>query len=313
MKRLGKTELCVSPVCLGTDWMGWSRTEADAFAVLDAFAEAGGNFLDTANVYGRWAGDGLNYSEQCIGRWLNSRRGSLPFAPVIATKGAHYDLHDRRVRVTESDIRADVESSLDALGVDAIDLYYLHRDDPSLPMETLLSWMNDLVREGKLRYFAASNFTAARLYEAETCAAAHGLAGFAAVSNQHSLAVPNTGRNNNPDPTLVITGEDELDFHKKTGTPLVPFQSTARGYFAKRAAGLDVGPVLSAAFDNERNERTLQTLLQKSAETGLSVQTLTVTELAASAEGYQLIPVVGVNTPDRMRDIAKAMEILEKM
>ena len=311
MKRLGKTDLLVSTVCLGTDWMGWSRTEADAFAVLDAFTEAGGCFLDTANVYGRWAGEGLNYSEMCIGRWLKSRRGSLPRTTVIATKGAHYDLADRRCRVTEADIRADVESSLTALGVDAVDLYYLHRDDSSLPMEELLSWMNDLVREGKIRYFAASNFTAARLYEAGTVAAAHGLQGFAAVSNQHSLAVPNPGRNNNPDPTLVITGADELDFHKKTGTPLVPFQSTARGYFAKRAAGLSVDPGLSAAFDNEQNERTLRELTQKSAETGLSVQTLTVTGLATSAEGYQLIPVVGVNTPDRMTDVAKAMEILE--
>ncbi|MCQ2430669.1 MAG: aldo/keto reductase [Clostridia bacterium] len=311
MKQLGKTDLSVSPVCLGTDWMGWSRTEADAFRVLDAFRDAGGNFLDTANVYGRWAGDGLNYSEICLGRWLASRGLTGGSRPVIATKGAHYDLRDRRCRVTEADIRADVESSLKALGTDALDLYYLHRDDPSLPPEEILSWLDALVGEGKLRYYAASNFSAARLRAFAACTAENGSSGFAAVSNQHSLAQPNPGRNNNPDPTLVICGPDELVFHRETGTPLIPFQSTARGYFAKRAAGLPVGPVLSAAFDNGQNEQTLRTLTQKSAETGLSVQTLTVTGLAASADGYQLIPVVGVNSPERMRDVAAAMEILK--
>ena len=299
---LPKTDLSVSPVCLGTDIAGTSKNEDEFFALLDRFAEGGGNFVDTANVYARWLPHGENCSEQMLGRWLKSRRKPL----VIATKGGHPDLKTRRSRLTKEDLAWDIESSLSSLGVDALDLYYLHRDDPSQPVGAILELANEFVKEGKVRFLAASNFSPARMKEAENYAETHGIMGFAALSNRCSLAKPNEIKNPTRDTMWACDGE-EWAFHTETKLPLLPYGATARGYFQKRAEGRDV----PQGYDNPANDAAFARLLRLSEETGESLATLSVTEFVKSA-AFPLIPVAGVSCASHVDSLLAAIRILEE-
>ena len=131
------TPLRVSAVCLGTAKFGGAVSESDAFRLLDAFCDGGGRMIDTANVYGR-AVDGTNLGERIIGRWL--RRGGHD-GVTVATKGGHFDGKAPSVsRVTREAVFADVEESLQTLGVPAIDLYWLHRDNEQRPAGEIIEF-----------------------------------------------------------------------------------------------------------------------------------------------------------------------------
>lgn len=308
MRILNGTDLSVSPLCFGTCPISLTDREDDFFHLMDRFVQAGGNFIDTASVYGKWAPWFTNFSEQRVGRWLRSRGGHL----VVATKGGHYNLSDpaRTPRVNEAAVRTDLEDSLRALGVECIDFYWLHRDDPARPVGEILELMETLRREGKIRWYGASNYTAARLWEARSYAELHGLTGFSAVSDQWSLASVNPGANNNPDPTLALAGEAELEFHTRTGTPCIPYQSTARGWFAKTAAGERVAPDVTRAFDNAANRAVLAGLQKLSHESGVSVQALALTEL--THRPFPVLPITSASNDAQMDTLLEALNLLDK-
>ncbi|WP_307801805.1 aldo/keto reductase [Microbispora triticiradicis] len=159
--RIGTSDLDVSPLCLGGNPFGWTADETASFAVLDAYAEAGGNFIHTADLYTFHApGNSGGESETIIGRWLRSR--GCRDRMVIATKvGALPGLDNLSPRT----IRRAVADSLRRLGTDHIDLYFAHVDDPGTPLAETLGAFDALVRSGMVRYIAASNFTADRLSE----------------------------------------------------------------------------------------------------------------------------------------------------
>jgi aryl-alcohol dehydrogenase-like predicted oxidoreductase len=176
MQKIAGTELEVSPLCLGGNVFGWTADETASFAILDAYTEAGGNFVDTAD---RYAG---NESERIIGRWL-ARRGRRDDI-VIATKvGMAPDMEG----LSAETIRAAAEGSLKRLGVDHIDLYYAHVDDPDTPLEETLGAFDALVRAGKVRHIAASNYGAPRLGEALMISDREGLARYAALQPHYNL------------------------------------------------------------------------------------------------------------------------------
>ncbi|MCB0877748.1 MAG: aldo/keto reductase [Thermoleophilia bacterium] len=163
-RTLGRSSLEVGPLCLGGNVFGWTIDEQRSFAVLDAFVAAGGNFIDTADVYAVWANDGDGGdSETIIGNWIRAR-GGKPEGLVIATKVGSpmpYGWGLGREHVLDS-----AKRSIERLGVDAIDLYYAHRDDDDTPLEETLGAFDELVREGLVRAIGASNYGAARLTEA---------------------------------------------------------------------------------------------------------------------------------------------------
>jgi aryl-alcohol dehydrogenase-like predicted oxidoreductase len=183
MSRIGRTDLDVFPLCLGGNVFGWTADEPASWAVLDAYADAGGNFIDTADSYSEWAdGNKGGESETIIGRWL-ARRGRRDDM-VIATKVGQAS---GQPGLAARNIRAAAEASLRRLGTDHVDLYYAHEDDPAVSYEETLTAFDDLVRSGKVRYVAASNYSAARLAGALTAASAGGLAGYAAVQVHYNL------------------------------------------------------------------------------------------------------------------------------
>lgn len=183
MAKLGSTDLDVFPLCLGGNVFGWTADREDSFAVLDAYASAGGNFIDTADVYmQRIPGNSGGESETMIGEWLASRGGRDRM--IIATKVGNLK---GREGLSAANVQQAAEESLRRLRTDYIDLYYAHSDDPNTPLEETLGAFDELVREGKARYVAASNYTASRLSEALAVSDREDLARYAALQPHYNL------------------------------------------------------------------------------------------------------------------------------
>lgn len=173
LRPLGSTGLSVHPIGLGTNTFGWSADEEAAFAVLDAYVAAGGNLIDTAHTYPGWApGREGGESETMIGHWLAARPG-MRERVIIATKvgmaGGRFAKGLRREQILEW-----VEGSLARLGVDRIDLFYTHEDDPDTPLRETLSTLDELVRRGVVAHLGASNLPPQRLAESLRMADAEG-------------------------------------------------------------------------------------------------------------------------------------------
>ncbi len=188
-RRLGRAGLKVSELCLGTMQFGWTTDAANANAVMDAFVAAGGNFIDTADIYTTWGPRGLEgggESEEIIGRWLKARghRNEL----VIATKvRGQMSQGPNGEGLSRARVIAACEASLRRLQIDHIDLYQCHWVDLETPIDETLSALDDLVRAGKVRYIGASNYPAWRLMEALWQSDKHGYARFVSYQPQYSL------------------------------------------------------------------------------------------------------------------------------
>jgi aryl-alcohol dehydrogenase-like predicted oxidoreductase len=178
------TEITVSDIVFGTNVLGWSiHDQSEANRLLDAVVDAGITFLDSADMYVQWHGDGVGgESETMIGSWLATSRARDKV--VIATKVGKMT---RRPGLSRANILASVDESLTRLGVDHIDLYYAHFDDPDTPLEVTLSAFDELVRVGKVRALGASNYSGARLLEAHAISQDHGFAGYVALQNEYNL------------------------------------------------------------------------------------------------------------------------------
>lgn len=184
-RRLGATDLSVYPLCLGGNVFGWTADRAASFAVLDAYRAAGGNFIDTADVYSAWVpGHRGGESESMIGEWLRERgcRSEM----IVATK-VGFGGPDLGAGLSADQVRRGCEASLRRLGVDCIDLFYAHRDDQNTPLEETLGAFDALVREGKVRHLGASNYDPERLVSALTVSARLGIAPFAVVEPEYNL------------------------------------------------------------------------------------------------------------------------------
>ncbi len=207
-RTLGRSGLQVSPLCFGGNVFGWTADEATSFNLLDAWVDAGMNFIDTADVYSRWVpGHTGGESETIVGKWL--KKSGKRSRVVIATKVGK-DMGDGKVGLAPAYIRSAVEASLKRLQTDVVDLYQSHDDDTTVPLADTLGAYGELIQAGKVRAIGASNFTPARLSEALAVSAAQGLpryeclqplynlverpafeAGLEAVCVQHGLGVIN--------------------------------------------------------------------------------------------------------------------------
>lgn len=169
MTRIGRSDLDIFPLSLGGNVFGWTADRDTSFAVLDAFRDGGGNFIDTADGYSAWVpGNSGGESETLIGEWLASRG---PSDVVVATKvSTHPDFRG----LSAANVRAAAEASLKRLGVETIDLYYAHFDDADTPLEETVAAFAGLVRDGLVRYVGVSNYTAERIREWVSLAEAAG-------------------------------------------------------------------------------------------------------------------------------------------
>jgi predicted oxidoreductase len=215
MKRvlLNNTDLYVSPLSIGTVNYGSSIDSKDAKAQLDRFVELGGNFIDTAHVYGDWVPGPRGRSEKVIGEWL--KETGLRKDVVISTKGAHPDISDTSIsRVNPEAIEKDLNESLERLNTDYTDLYFLHRDNPDVPVGEVLDALEEARIAGKIRYYGCSNWSISRISEASEYARKQNISGF--VCNQLMWSLADVNYNGIEDKTLVLMDRDTYEHHKKT-------------------------------------------------------------------------------------------------
>lgn len=184
-RRLGQSSLEVSPITFGCNVFGWTADEKTSFALLDAWLDAGFNFLDTADVYSRWhPGNSGGESEVIIGKWLKARGNRDKV--VLATK-LGIEMAPGKKGLSRAYMQTAVEDSLRRLQTDFIDLYQSHRDDPETPIEETLSAYADLIKQGKVREIGASNFSADRLAESLKISTDKNLPRYQSLQPQYSL------------------------------------------------------------------------------------------------------------------------------
>ncbi|BAJ29536.1 putative aldo/keto reductase [Kitasatospora setae KM-6054] len=290
---LGTSDLAVSPLSLGGNVFGWTADTEQSFAVLDAYAAAGGNFIDTADVYSAWApGNSGGESETIIGQWLRSRGDRDEI--VVATKvGMLSGLDNLRPET----IRQGAEASLRRLGVERIDLFYTHRDDPAVPVEEIVTALDGLVRAGKVRAVAASNIGPERLAASLEFAEREGLAKYVAVQPHYNLV----SRATYEGPLAEVVAAH--------GLAAVPYYALASGFLTgKYRPGTTVDSARAqgagAHLDDPRGLRVLDALDEVAAAHGAEPASVALAWLAA--QPTVAAPLASARTPEQLPPLLAA-------
>jgi hypothetical protein len=305
-----KTTLLVHELCLGGNVFGWTADEAQSHGVLSAYAEAGGNFIDTADVYSEW-GEGHvgGESESVIGSWMQSKANRDQV--VIATKVAKLS---SRPGLSAANILAAADDSLRRLQTDFIDIYYAHHDDLETPLEETLVAFDSLVKAGKVRYIAASNYSGDRLLEALAFSEQNGLASYVALQNHYNLVARKAFE------------ADSVPALEESGLSAIPYFALGVGFLtgkyregsvveSARAGGAaqhfnDDGWAVLAAMDEIANEQ--QTSLPAVALAWLRAQPTVSVPIASARTVGQLeqllMPVTLIES-----QVAKLSEITRRL
>jgi aryl-alcohol dehydrogenase-like predicted oxidoreductase len=297
-RRLGRSDLMVPPLCLGTNVFGWTVDEPTSFTLLDASVEAGLNFIDTADVYSTWvSGNKGGESETIIGRWLQSRghRDRV----IIATKVGS-EMGPGMKGLSKAYIRSAVEASLKRLQTDYIDLYQSHRDDPNTPQQETLEAYAELIRAGKVRAIGASNFSAARLKEALDLSASRGLPRYESLQPKYNLS---------------DRAEYESDLEplcREQGVGVIPYYGLASGfltgkYRSEEDFGKSVRGGRMAAYLDDRGKRILAALDRVAARKGATPAQVALAWLMARPG--LTAPIASATSLDQMRDLTAATRL----
>ena len=300
-RRLGRTGLKVSALCLGTMQWGWTATKEQAFQVMDAFFEAGGNFLDTADIYSRWVeGNPGGVSEAIIGQWMKERGNR--YQVVIATKvrGRMWEGPNGE-GLSRAHIMKAVEDSLRRLQTDYIDLYQTHWFDPETPIEETLSALDDLVHQGKVRYIGCSNYPAWRLMEALWASDRLGLARYDALQPHYNL---------------VHRAEFERELQevcRTYGLGVIPYSPLAGGFLTgkyRRGQPLPDTPRargIQERYFSDRNFAVLEKLEEIGRARGRPVAQVALAWLLANP--VITAPIIGANSVEQLNDLLGAVDL----
>jgi aryl-alcohol dehydrogenase-like predicted oxidoreductase len=299
-RRLGRTGLKVSELCLGTMQWGWTATEAQAFQVMDAFAEAGGNFLDTADVYSRWVeGNPGGVSEMIIGRWVKERRNRSQVILATKARGRMWDGPNGEGLSRAHLIKA-CEDSLRRFGTDYVDLYQTHWADQETPIDETLRALDDLVRAGKVRYVGCSNYQAWQLMEALWASDRLGLVRYDSLQPHYNLA-------------HRFEFERELKpVCERFGLGVIPYSPLAGGFLTGKYRRNSTPQSERAGGVKERylNERGFAILDQVDAVA--KARSLTPAQVSLAwllSQPVITAPIVGANSVDQLKESLAACEV----
>ena len=306
MKRvlLNNTDLYVSPLSIGTVNYGTSIDSKDAKAQLDRFVELGGNFIDTAHVYGDWVPGPRGRSEKVIGEWL--KETGLRKDVVISTKGAHPDISDTSIsRVNPEAIEKDLNESLERLNTDYTDLYFLHRDNPDVPVGEVLDALEEARIAGKIRYYGCSNWALSRIIEAIEYARKQNISGF--VCNQLMWSLADVNYNGIEDKTLVLMDRDTYEYHKKTGLNAMAYTAAAKGYFSKLQRREPLSQKISSRYDIPSNKKIFDELVKTANQ--LNAEIIQVELAFLMHQDFPSIPIVSFSSMEQLEQAMKSCEL----
>lgn len=303
-RRIGDSTIEVAPLALGGNVFDWTADEKTSFAVLDAFVDAGGNMIDTADVYSAWVpGHRGGESEALIGRWLK-RDPKKRDKVIIATKVGYLDgqiVDGEYVPALDPKVIAQAcDASLERLGIERIDLYYQHKDDQKTPLEQSLEAFQRLREDGKIRAVGLSNFTAARIDEAFDVATGLGLTAPVALQPWYNL---------------VERERYEADLRpaaERHGLGVFPYYSLANGFLTGKYRGkedLEKSPrgQRSAGYLEGKGMRVLAALDEVSHETGAALATISLAWLMA--QPTIVAPIASATSVDQLRELTAALEL----
>jgi len=297
-RKPGNTDLEVPPIMLGGNVFGWTVNEADSFSLLDKAFDAGLNFIDTADVYSRWApGHTGGESETIIGKWLarSGKRNQV----VLASK-VGMDMGDGKQGLKPDWIRQAVEDSLRRLQTDRIDLYQSHKDDEATPLEDTLDAYGRLIEQGKVRYIGASNYTGARLREALETSRRSGLPAYQTLQPQYNL-VERLGYESDLAPVVA-----------EYGIGVVPYYALASGFLSGkyRSAADTEGKARGRGVSKYLNERGFAVLAALDEVAREHNSTPAAVALAwLMAQPGITAPIASATNPEQLNDLVAATEL----
>jgi aryl-alcohol dehydrogenase-like predicted oxidoreductase len=296
---LGSTGVQVSALCLGTMYFGTRQDEATSFRLLDQYVDAGGTFLDSANIYAHWERGGRGgESEALLGRWLKARghRGRM----FIATK-AGFEYGEVPRSLAPQLIEAECDKSLRRLGVDTIDLFYAHVDDRVTPLRDSLEALARLVERGKVRFIGASNYRAYRLERAHALSKANGWPEFCCVQQRHTYLRPRPGQTFEPQ---LAANEDLFDYvrARRGEFTLLAYAALLNGAYTRPDRPL---PEQYAGPDSEARLAALRAV---AAETGATPNQVI---LAWMRQGDPpVLPLIAASTAGQMAENLGALAVV---
>jgi aryl-alcohol dehydrogenase-like predicted oxidoreductase len=293
-RKLGRSGLKVSEICLGTMQFGWTTDEENSHKTMDAFLEAGGNFIDTADIYTTWAPT-LSYggkTEEIIGHWMKDHKNRRNIVLATKVRGEMWKGPGGEGLSRDHIIKA-IEDSLRRLQTDYIDLYQAHWVDLDTPIDETLRTFDDLIRSGKVRYLGASNFPAWRLMEAQAVSDKLGLPRFESYQPQYSLM------------ERQLFEYEAMPFCKHYQVGVIPYSPLARGFLTGKYRRN--GPKVQSARAGEMKDYATDkgwALIDALEEIGKSHnKTITQTSLAWMLTNPVITsPIIGANNVEQLKD-----------
>jgi aryl-alcohol dehydrogenase-like predicted oxidoreductase len=295
-RNIGASDLLVAPLAFGGNVFGWTIDERTSFSILDAFVEKGFNLVDTADVYSRWAGH-AGISETIIGKWMKQRNNREKI--VLATK-VGMDLGEGKKGLSKKYILSAVEDSLKRLQTDHIDLYQSHKDDESVPVEETLAAYGTLIKQGKVRYIGASNFSSARLRESAECSAKNGLPEYICLQPHYNLC------------ERALFEKDLEQTCTDLGLGVLTYYSLASGFLTGkyRSANDAVASVRgnkAVGYLDEKGKRILAVLDQLAAAHKVRPAAIALAWLIARPS--VTAPIASATSIEQLSDIAAAVHV----
>ena len=262
--------LALSPIVMGSTYFGTTLPQETVFPMLDRYFQLGGNCVDTARVYGQKQVYGPSPSEELIGAYLRRNPG-LRSHITLSTKGGHPPVdHMSASRLSQGELTRDLEDSLKNLGTDYVDIYFLHRDDPRISVSEIMPILHRFATQGKVRVLGASNWSCARIEQANQFAVENGLTPFSVSQIQWSLA--RTTPLGLGDQTLVCMTREEYQWYKENQFPVFCYSSQSKGFFSKVIAqGVEgLGEKVRSRFLTQENLEKLQLVREASQKLGIT-------------------------------------------
>jgi len=292
----------LSAMCMGNSAFGTGQPEAQTDRLYAAFRQAGGNCFDSAHCYCFWLPSGMGSSERALGQCI--RRHGDSGKVCIITKGGHPAVLPAYPRsehyLSPEVIASDIADSLKHLQCDVIDLYILHRDDTRVPVGEIIDTLNRHIAAGQVRTIGASNWSVARISQANAYAAQKRLHGFVASQPQFNLGQPNAPIPTT-DPAMRYLSAADIAWHRTSGLPVICYSPTAGGYFASG------GQRGKSAYDNATSRSRLERAMQLAQRLNVSVGQIALAYLRC--QPFPVIPILGTTNVEHLQEAMAAADI----
>ena len=299
-RNLGRTGLKVSAFCLGTMQWDWTADEATSFQIMDAFVDAGGNFLDTADIYSKWLdGHVGGESEEVIGRWIAARKNRNDVVIATKVRGAMGDGPNDE-GLSRRHILDAAEASLRRLQTDYIDLYQTHWFDAATPIDETMSALDTLVRQGKVRYVGCSNYPAWRLVQSLWASDRHQLVRYDSIQPHYNLV---HRREFEQDMAEIVT---------EYNIGVIPYSPLAGGFLTGKYDRENVPNSARAQgvrqrYFNEAGWRTLDAVRLVAKQTDSSPAVVSLAWLLA--QSFMTAPIIGANNVEQLQQSLDAVDL----